>query len=238
MSDVNDIKNFVDFLINKEQSGNSYTPDQFNLLLQRANLDLYKETYGLPEDYQIGAPFPRMGWQMTQKITDEMQAFLEEKEIPVDTNGIMQLPSDYINKDALWYRFTIQNKKGETEEKFARVEIVDSQQWADRSCHSIDVPSKRYPICRYKGGNEIQFLPKNLQRVVLSYFRAPIQPFWAFTIDPTTEQPVYDPANSIQPDWGVETHNDLVRLILSYVGLNLSDQQIIGYAETIKQKGV
>lgn len=36
MIKVNEVKELVDFILNKDQSGNSYTPNQFNMLLRRA----------------------------------------------------------------------------------------------------------------------------------------------------------------------------------------------------------
>jgi len=36
MIKVNEVKELVDFILVKDQSGNSYTPNQFNMLLRRA----------------------------------------------------------------------------------------------------------------------------------------------------------------------------------------------------------
>jgi len=41
MINVNEIKGFIDFIANKEQSGTAYSIPQLNLAFQAANVDLF-----------------------------------------------------------------------------------------------------------------------------------------------------------------------------------------------------
>jgi hypothetical protein len=49
---------------------------------------------------------------------------------------------------------------------------------------------------------------------------------------------VYDPLNSVNIDMPAILTNDLTRIILSYIGINLREQGLVSYVEEIKAKGM
>jgi len=50
--------------------------------------------------------------------------------------------------------------------------------------------------------------------------------------------PIYDPSSSTQIELPLMLTNQLARIILSYIGINLREEKVVAYAETIKTKGV
>ncbi|NQY43723.1 MAG: hypothetical protein HRT87_10305 [Legionellales bacterium] len=49
---------------------------------------------------------------------------------------------------------------------------------------------------------------------------------------------MYDSGNSVQIELPLMLTNQLARIILSYIGINLREEKVVAYAETIKTKGV
>ena len=65
MISINELKTYIDFISNKEQSGNNYTPEQFNMLVKRAVEDIQRWLIGLEAQYQPGAPVPAVAYEVT-----------------------------------------------------------------------------------------------------------------------------------------------------------------------------
>jgi hypothetical protein len=70
-----DIYKLVEFVCNKDFSGNIITPDRFNDLIKIVSLDHFRDKYGLPEEYSPGRPIPREQADITLKNTDDLKAF-------------------------------------------------------------------------------------------------------------------------------------------------------------------
>jgi len=235
MIDVNEVKEFVDFLANKEQSGNSVSPSEFNLNLRRATDDLFRKEYGLPEDYKPGVPLPDISYEITQRIKDDMRVFKKTETITIDANGNGNIPDDYVHYTGIRYNKVTNNTGGQPTVEPKSVEAIDDDKWVGRIGNSIKVPNKDYPICNFNSSS-IQFEPKDLYKVDLTYLKYPSTPNWAYTITDGTA--IYDAGNSTNIELPKMLTNDLVRLICSYYGIRFRDNALTQYAEMIKTKGV
>jgi len=232
---VDELKRFVEFYVNKEQSGNSITPDQFNLLLGRASDDYFKLKYGLPEEYQPGSPLPRQAYAVSQKIIDDLRPFIKTKSLTIDSEGKASYPSDYVHVSAVRYNFITQDECGDPKKIEKTVTELEDDQVAEILSHSLRFPTKEYPYYTFYQNN-IQFYPSDLNVVTFNYLQYPTKAVWGFNIE--SDIAVYDESKSTQLPWPAITHNDIARIILSYIGINLREEQLVGYAETIKAKGV
>lgn len=232
---VDELKRFVEFIINKEQSGNSITPDQFNLLLGRASDDYFKLKYGLPEEYQPGSPLPRQAYAVSQKIIDDLRPFIKTGSLTIDAEGKGKYPTDYVHVSAVRYMFITQDECGDPKAVEKTVTELEDNQVAEISSHSLRFPTKEYPYYTFYS-DHIQFFPNDLNTVKFNYLKYPEQAVWGFEIE--NDVAVYNPDTSTQLPWPKITHNDIARMILSYEGINLREQQLIQYVETIKAKGV
>jgi len=236
MINVNDVKIFIDSIANKEQSGNAYSIEQLNNWFYAASTDLFKQRYGLPEDYVPGMPIPKMGYEVTQKMKDDLRACKEVVYLPVDDKGIMQLPDNYVHKTAIIYEKIINKCCGQAPDVFPKpVDILDDDKWAERCDNSIKFPTLDFPIANFLK-DSIRFKPENLKQVQFSYLRHPNRPKWAYTAPNGVE--VYDPQNSVNFDWDEILFTDIARLVLGYLSINLRDSELKQAVEMYKNKGV
>lgn len=234
---IDEFRKFVYYITNKEQSGNTLTPDYFNLLVPRAVEDFFRRKYGLPEEYVQGVPLPRQAWQLTQNITDDLRMLLTPIDLFVDVNGYADLPSNYVHYSSIGYNAITNPETCDGDHKISirELKIVDDDKWNKLLSHSIKFPTKTYPIARFIG-NRIQFMPKDLGKVNMNYLKYPNMPYWGYNI--VNDVAVYDSTKSIQFDLPAITHIEISRILLSYIGINLREGDLFTYAETVKEKGI
>ena len=83
-----------------------------------------------------------------------------------------------------------------------------------------------------------QFYPADLKRVELTYLRLPKTPYYAYTIDEETDEYIFTETGTQHFEFPADRLTDIVRMILSYVNINLKEFQVVQYAEAVKEKGV
>ncbi len=237
MISINELKTYVDYISNKEQSGNNYSPEQFNMLVKRAIEDIQRWLIGLEAQYQPGAPLPSVAYEVTQKVKDDLRWLKSNPTLPVDANGRMVIPDDYVYVTSIIFD-DIKNTDCGPESTLRSVERIDDDKWANRLASSIKKPTKKYPVCIFYDKDYVLYEPKDLGRVKFTYIKLITPPFWNYYIDVTTEVPIYNPTGTIDIALPEILLNDLARMILGYMGINLREQELTQYAELIKTKGV
>jgi hypothetical protein len=239
MIGIDELKRFVEFLSNKEQSGNNWSPEQFNLLVKRATDDIQRWLIGLEAQYAPQQPIPAVAYEVTQKVKDDLRWLKSTLTLAVDTDGLMTIPTDYIYLTAIEFDKIINDDcGGDPTVKVKGVEVIDDDKWAGRLGNSIKVPNLDFPVCNFKNKTQVQFRPKNLQRVRFVYLKTIETPVWGYTIDPASDVPLYDAGSSTDVDMPEILLNDIARIMLSYIGINLRETQVVEYSEMIKAKGV
>ena len=239
---LGEILSLINYISNKDQTGRTMTPNQFNLLLDASNNDYFKKKYGLPEEYQPGQPFPAQSYEITQKITDDMRSFkkwLGGRDYPalsIDTSGRADIPTDYVHYSSIRYRKVTNSADCTTPTtEYKTIEVLTDAQIGDRLQNSIKMPTIDNPICSFYS-DYIQFYPITLARTDFTYLRYPTTPIFGYTIVNDVE--VYNPSTSTEIEWPDINHLDIVRIILSYIGINLREPQLFQYAEMKKKEGV
>lgn len=224
---VEEIRQWANFELNKHQTGNTLNQEEYNLCLAWANREYFKTKYGLPEEYRPGMPLPRQAYPVSQKIIDDLRKFLVVmggKNAPlltIDVNGFADIPSDYIHVSSIRYQGRA-------------VEFLSDDVIGDRLQSSIVYPDEKYPVCVFYN-NYLQFYPKTLGSAEFTYLRMPVTPFWAATI--VDDEYVYDPTKSIQLEWPEDTHVDISNLIIKYASENLRDFSMTQLATNRQDKG-
>jgi hypothetical protein len=228
--------------LNKDQSGRSITIPQFNLAAVIASYEYFKLKVGLPEQYQPGKPFPAQAWQVSKKITDDMQHLLkwmggpDNPQMNIDKYGIAELPSDYFAFSSCYYNYVVQNSCDDIDTKPKEVDFLTDAEWSDRLNSVIVPPELEYPVAKM-GAGKIQFAPRNLKKVDFTYLREPAAPVLAFTYDANNDY-VYDAANSTQFDFPQVCLPDIANLIFAVMSGNLKSQLDIQLAEQRKVQGI
>ena len=302
---VEEIRSFLDYIANKEQTGNTMSPDEYNAALKSGIRDLVAMYYGIVQQYKPGSPTPAIAWEVTQKVTDTLDVLKVIDEYSVALTGKLTRPTDYMHHSSFMSLYdscgdcgtgeivdvnlTLNTVSVEgdhrsqyTEGTKARIKgsigndgnyIVSSDAAWDGTntvltlveaiptysiggticpgefvgirevkdemlSYYLENPNRRptlkYPVAVFYN-NFIQFYPTNIRSVVWTYLRYPTVPVWGYTM--SAGEAVYDATASVQVELPDSCHMDLVRLILSYRGINLREEQLIQYAEMAKAKG-
>jgi len=238
---LGEMYDLINFITNKDFSGNIVTPDRFNALIKVVNLDLFRNKYGLPEEYQPGRPIPKEYVEITLKNMDDMKAFKVYLPNVTLANGVLLYPADYAHRDEVIYNFTINIDKVATVLPRG-VEILRESQLSTRMGNFTKRPNTRMPVgvVRQDGIHIFpykysKYTPDFITTVDFSYYRWPINPEFSYTLG--DGYITYEPTKSIEPEWPEDEHITLVRMILEYLGVNLREEEVVNYAETKLREG-
>lgn len=226
--------NLLNYIVNKDFDGNIITPERFQQLIKVVNIDLFRNKYGLPEEYQPGKPIPREYVEITLKVTDDLKVFKKFLPNVSLVNGVLPYPSDYAHRDEIIYNFAINiNKKLTVLPR--GVEILRESQLATRLGNYTKRPTLRMPVgaVRQDGIHiwpwEVSDLnPIPISRVDFAYFRWPRDPVFAYT--ESDGYITYDAVNSVEVEWTQDEHITLIALMLKYIGVNLREADIVQIA--------
>lgn len=237
---IDRIFTLVNFIANKHQR-NYLAPSEFNSLLEMVQWQLFKERYGLPEEYRPGQPLPRVAFEVTQKVTDDMRIFKKKVVLNIAATGQVNYPSDYVHRIGIRKNVALSSSVDSdgnvtNTNRWVKVKLVDEDKLSYRLGSSIVAPSLEYPICVMQD-TYIQFYPLALQSVEFTYLRSPTTPVWAYTTG-TNNRPVFDTGNSTDIEFPEETVNDFIIRILSKVGIHIREPQLVEYSELKKTQGI
>jgi hypothetical protein len=231
--DINKVYTFLQYLADKDQSGN-ITPKEFNLSLPRAFTECIMKRYNNVNSVQPD----RQGWQKNQKITDDLKFLLVRNDVThIGIDGRLSLPEDYLHLSSIVYNYKYE-EDGETVVLPNKVDVVNDNEisaFLGSTIYSKRIKAKKYVIGAFYS-DHIQLYPKNLGVVDFTYLRKPKEPKWAFNI--VNGRPVYDELNSVDLEAPEELANEIIVMCASYLGINLREPQLIEYAEMLKEQGV
>ena len=228
-----EIYNLVRFIGNKDYDGNIITPARFNELIKVVNIELFRNKYGLPEEYQPGRPVPLEYVDVTLKNTDDLKAFRVSLVNTPVTAGVLPYPDNYAHRDTIVYNFTKTINSVATVLP-REVEMLREGQMAERRGNYTKRPTTQNPcgVVRIDG---IYIYPTTITLVDFYYFRFPVDPIFGYV-----EADGYiaeDASASTQFEWPVDEDFTLTKMILSLIGINLRESDLINYAEMKLKQG-
>ena len=223
----------MNFIINKDYEGNAFTPDQLADLVKVANLELFKIKMGLPEDYSPGQPLSRQGLDLTQRLTDETR-FLKKLDPTITvTSGVIAYPSDYFTISALRHNYT-RNVDASPTEIPRPSEILTEDEYSDRAGKWLKRPTTWDAVAVIRDDG-IHVFPDSIVSAEIAYIKYPAAPVFAYTLH--TGYITEDIPGTTEFEWPEILHMDLVRIMLSFMGVHLRDEQLFQYAEQKKSAG-
>ena len=232
---IDDLYRFVQFVANKEQSG-YVKPSEFNMAADRAQMQLFMERYNNPAEYQPGRPVPRVSYQQTQKISDDLKPFIKKAVVGLSSGKMLwSALTDYVHISSLRISYDYTNKCGETNTLRKGVKVVDDAELSNYLDSSILFPSLNYPIAAIYNGY-LQLYPETITSLEITYLSRPITPVWGFTV--SSGLPVYNIGTSVDLNWSDELFNEIAIRILGFMGINLRESSLIDYTEIKKQQGI
>lgn len=180
--------------------------DQFTEVVKQASREKYDNTF--------------KSWQLTQEITDDMRPFLVDPTLLVLTNGIAPYPSNYHHLAQVTY--------GVLEDE---VDIVDTGSFAKRKNSELMQPNK-YPICVQRSAS-IEFYPKSLTGVRLTYFKLPADPI--IPVSYTTGREVIDWQTCTDLEWRGDAVSSITNKVLESFGVSMKDAELVQFSQANKE---
>lgn len=233
---VGSIFDLVNIVANKEQS-KAISPEEFNRFIEVVNIEVLKTKMGLPEEYQPKAPYSRQAFQMTQVITENVKHLITRATLTKNSNSRFTFPPDYFYGSSIYYVYkTNISAQLEPIVEYPPITTVPDSEFTDRRSAAILKPNALNPISNYIDG-ELEVLPELVDNIKLTYVKIPVTPVFAYTVDPATDDIVYDPGNSTQPEWPDDVQIDIAYRILQLYGVNTRDYNLYQIARERQMTG-
>lgn len=205
---------FLNFFINKAQ-GAYYSPEQLDLVVDRAQMALFNSYY--------------LEYATSQRLNDAMNPFKKELPFSFSTSpsGLITMPSDYMHLLAIT-AVIFNPVTNAPQNRPVKLLSVDEKIARDNS--QIVPVTTMDPYAIMVTGWNIRLYPNTPQAGVVFYLARPQAPQFVYTII-SGRVIVYDSVNSVQLMWN---DNDIVSILvkaLSYIGINIGEQDIQQWSE-------
>lgn|SRR3990167_11253380 len=226
---IDTVKKYVEYLVRKNDSG-TLSPDQFNLVINRASKTEFVNRVGNPHQYVPGNSTPQMGFQITQKITEDLKIFQTNANLVINSLGRANYPSNLAYTiPGLGYKT---QKNGQT--VYSPIEVLDKDKEYYRLSSKIVPPTRENPLAVFES-TYIQIYPTNISNINFPYLRYPVDANWGFTL--VNNRPVFNPATSVDLEWEDLTVNDIIINALQSIGISLKDADVLNYANQKQMTG-
>jgi hypothetical protein len=253
MININEFRNFVLFVMDKSGNGEVPTPEEFNRVTSNSLTEWTANKIGNPGLYQPGRPIPPQAMDVTQRVIEDLRHLKETREFIIssnawaqlgyfgrvilpdgsnlsDANGFMPAYLFFGRLDAI-YVASATSPVAQTKP----VQIKSTNQVSGKVDSLIAPPTKKRPIGEFMS-TYIQVYPKNVQKVILTYLREPVEPVWGYGV--VNGRPVYDSVTSVNIDAPYLNKNEIAMIYLKYQGIHLNDVQLAKFASEMQQVGV
>jgi hypothetical protein len=225
---IQDIHNFILFVLDKEQDG-FVTHAEIDRSLDASQMTLFNNYFNNPK-IQSGDKYYK-----SQRVNDALSPFKDKYTfLNADTpSGVITLPNDFMNVLSLYttvYNATLARNV------YTAVEILAEDELIERLESQVIPVSQSDPICIMNKLNRIQLFPEIPQSGGVYYLRRPVKPVFAYT--QVGRVITYNSGSSVQLEWRQDDIMNIIVGALSYLGLNLSSGDVMQYAEMKNKEGV
>lgn len=212
---------FLNFLINKNQGG-WYAPETLDLLVDRAQMSLFNDYY-----MEFGA---------SQRLNDALSPFKKQFTFSNVTSptGLITMPDDYSHLLSVYT--VIQNSiTGSAQNR--PVPILNEDEKVARDNSQIYPPTTTDPYGIIVENWNVQLYPQTAQAGVVFYLARPVAPYYSYDVV-SGRVIVYNPTLSTQLQWADKDIVSILVKTLSFLGINLSEQDVLQYAEQKDQLNI
>lgn len=226
VSMINDVRNIVLSILNKENRG-YITPMEFNLYAKQAQLDIF-ENYTFLYSNAINKQNARMhgeGYSDIPKNIGEVIDLFSERALLTYANPTFTPPDDYYFLEKLLYN----NSK--------EIEKVSHRKINYLLNSNLTAPTTTYPVYTLENNGIIVYPTSITTNVIAQYVRYPKDPNWTYT-DITNGNPVFNPLNPNAFGFGYQDFElpnsdfaNLVIKILFYAGVQIREEQVTAAAK-------
>jgi hypothetical protein len=215
---IDEIFRLVNYVANKSQSGNTFTPSQFNTVAKAAQLEFISKRLGNIKNIGPNGT-PPFGYKSTRKVDEDIRPLVYGPiTIPIAASGLFSYPEGYMWPDAVH------------KTDFTTIWDVDSDQYPFIKKSTVLPPSSDYPVVVHRG--IYGFIdPYSIGNFAMSYVKLPPDPIWGYTV--VNDTPVYDPTTSVNFSVNPYTtaHLEIAYIMLQMVGVNLSFMELMQFSK-------
>ena len=212
----------MQYIVGKAQNG-YLAPDEFNLVINQAQLSYANYLIGQSQQYQYGRSQSRVSFGNNENVRQSLTPVIYGFVLSINNQGFAPYPGDYQKMDSLIDIYG------------GPIRFISQDRRYSYLASTID------PIATNPGYelvyNGFQFYPPTLGTANLSYVKTPPNIVWAYTADPLTGEPVYNPAQSDDPVWFDVDCLEIIVRALKMVGVNLQAADVYRFADEIKNTG-
>lgn len=205
------ITDVVRFFVDQKMPGKQLNIEEYNTILAAVDYDLMNDVVG-----PVGSV---EGWETEGQVKVALLPFITSSTI-ILTGGAGTLPTNFLHFGKCHY---ISGSDA------IPIELVSTQESAQRRYNTITTPTTRFPIMELTGSTTFQVYPTTITPIYLSYIKKPTAASYVLVSENGVLS--YDSTLSVQPEWGVFKHNDYIRHILKYLGISVNDMNIVQYTE-------
>ncbi len=207
---LDDLYNLMVYIVRKER-GVFLTTAQAMNALDNGQIDAYSEYFKL--------------YGKDQYVHDAIRPFRIYYPFTSDGSGYVTYPEELL--DLLGQPFTI---LGST---VNRVEFVNEDEFPFALTSQLRPITNTYPIA-VDTSTGFSIYPQQTQVGFFFYLKRPPTPVYAFIEN--GRQLLYDATNSVQLGWADQYLNNIVGRALKYVGINMDEDKVFGFADQYEKE--
>lgn len=220
MISVNDFKEFIETISNKDSNG-AQSPAQFNYTLAVV-VGQYIDKLKLKiREFQL---VPNKNYALIAKYERYLLEIISKANLVVNPYGYAPMPSDWAETKGLNYNF-ITGSIPPTQVPYQIREATNTD-FAAYESSQLNQPTKKGAVATYYPG-QLKVLPKNIGLVEIIYYINYTTPFWAYTMvnnQETYTSGVGDNGATVQiplPDLCME---ELASNFCKYLGVEIKEE--------------
>lgn len=220
-----DIIKIVNLAINKDISGNAFTPDEYKTLINTHSMRLFREKLGVPQEYQPNAPIGREG----VSITKENEMALLPFQV-VETIATVDGQASLSGKNVAYISTVLPSPQ------IARgFDECFPFELGDRLKDPITKPTEKDPVMVWRSPILVDIYPTSVANVTFYYYRYPTQANFTITPNVNTLLPEYTSITELQ--WSDPHKIEIAYRVIREAGVNIEKQDAVALSNQIITTG-
>ena len=185
---IKQILDFVNFIANKEQQGQTLRPIDFNNLLSGFNVKVFNdELMGV----EVMAKAQGMPMYTALYNASSLKKFRKFATLTTDALGITSLPNDYVHYTSI---------VGKYNGAMRPIDVISEEEMVTRRISMTEIPLTLKPACTMYG-TTVRFFPNDIghganQAAELSYIKFPVTPNYDYCLSVDTGLEIFMPVGS------------------------------------------
>ena len=263
---LGEIRKLLFALLNKDQSGNSFTPESYNLEIQSKNLDLFNVEYE-----KLKQLAQAKGNPIYNEFANSSSLRILKRQVTKALNPVGVLLKSDLADFGYMLTGTVGGGVTKPASVFKRIDFVDNAEGNKRRVNAFEKPIDQFPI-GIEFYNKYNLYPNDIAKVNIDYIKIPSTPYYDYCIRDDNDREEYMPVGSIikadnklydendnvllssqtvthvgtilkpytslsvEFEWESFMHIKLISMILTDMGVTIRDAEILKYGMAEEQK--